>query len=94
MPPAKLGAAVREIVKVYRKTMAEREFSAEDAEQIWGGTKAAKVSDLTDTQLLQLALLMATWDVTTLRRTLEEAVAVNQKLSTNRAQRRATDKRR
>ena len=93
----KLGEGAKEIIKWYRENLKDTLISEEDAKAIYGGDKEAKVGDLTDTQLLQFALLTATWDVQTLRKTLEEAVQANQALqrnALNREQRRALDKKR
>lgn len=56
---AKLGAGIKVILDMIKETQGEVEFSAEQAEAIWGGTEACKIKDLTQTQLLQFALASA-----------------------------------
>ena len=56
---AKLGAGIKVILDMIKETQGEVEFSAEQAEAIWGGTEACKINDLTQTQLLQFALASA-----------------------------------
>lgn len=93
----KLGEASREILKWYRENLKDTTLTEEDAKSILGADKAVTVGEMTDTQLLQFALLTTWWDVQTLRKTLEEAVAANQALqrgSLNREQRRAFDRKR
>jgi hypothetical protein len=55
----KLGAGIKVILDMIKETQGEVEFSAEQAEAIWGGTEACKIKDLTQTQLLQFALASA-----------------------------------
>ena len=55
----KLGAGVKVILDFIKESQSEVEFSAEQAEAIWGGSEAVKVKDLTQTQLLQYALMSA-----------------------------------
>lgn len=57
MPPAKLSVAIKAILDATRATIGELEFTAEQAELLWGGSKAAKLADLTDIQLLQYCLI-------------------------------------
>jgi len=57
MPPAKLSEAVKAILEATRRTIGDIEFSAEHAVLLWGGSKAAKLSELTDIQLLQYCLI-------------------------------------
>jgi hypothetical protein len=57
MPPAKLSEAVKAILEATRRTIGDIEFSAEHAEILWGGSKAVKLADLTDIQLLQYCLI-------------------------------------
>jgi hypothetical protein len=57
MPPAKLSEAVKAILEANRRTIGDIEFTAEHAGILWGGSKAAKLSDLTDIQLLQYCLI-------------------------------------
>lgn len=57
MPPAKLSEAVKAILEATRRTIGDIEFSAEHALVLWGGSKAAKLADLTDIQLLQYCLI-------------------------------------
>ena len=60
MPPVKLAENIKVMLDVLLEVAGEREFTAEMAEQFWGGTKAGKIKDLTTTQLLQYALT-TTW---------------------------------
>ena len=53
----KLSKGVKEILDYIKESQGELEFDANDAALIWGGTEAAKVSELTQTQLLQYALV-------------------------------------
>ena len=55
----KLGAGVKVILDFIKESQSEVEFSAEQAEAIWGGSEVVKVKDLTQTQLLQYALMSA-----------------------------------
>ena len=55
----KLGAGVKVILDFIKESQGEVEFSAEQAEAIWGGSEVVKVKDLTQTQLLQYALMSA-----------------------------------
>jgi len=57
MPPAKLSEAVKAILDATRATIGDIEFTADQAELLWGGSKAAKLADLTDIQLLQYCLI-------------------------------------
>lgn len=57
MPPAKLSEAVKAILEATRATIGDIEFTAEQALVLWGGSKAAKLADLTDIQLLQYCLI-------------------------------------
>jgi hypothetical protein len=60
VPPVKLAENIKVMLDVLLEVAGEREFTAEMAEQFWGGTKAGKIKDLTTTQLLQYALT-TTW---------------------------------
>jgi hypothetical protein len=57
MPPAKLSEAVKAILDATRATIGDIEFTADQAELLWAGSKAAKLADLTDIQLLQYCLI-------------------------------------
>lgn len=59
MPPAKVSLAVDSILEYLKVKYAEKEFDAESAKVIWNGSKAAKIGDLTQMQLLQYALIDA-----------------------------------
>jgi hypothetical protein len=87
MPPAKLSEAVRAILDGTRQVEAELEFSKEDAELIFAGSKTVKVADMTETQLLQYCLLSAHSTI----RTLTEALAET-KTTPNRETRRALER--
>ena len=54
---SKMSPGVKLILDFIVERYGDIEFSAEDAAQIWGGTEARKVSALTQTQLLQFALV-------------------------------------
>ena len=54
---SKMSPGVKLILDFIVERYGDIEFSAEDATQIWGGTEARKVSALTQTQLLQFALV-------------------------------------
>ena len=60
MPPVKLAENIKVMLDVLLDVAGEREFTAEMAEQFWGGNKAGQIKDLTTTQLLQYALT-TTW---------------------------------
>jgi hypothetical protein len=60
MAPVKLSAHIRAMLDSLLEVAGDREYTAETAEQFWGGDKAGTVKDLTTTQLLQYALTM-TW---------------------------------
>ena len=60
MPPVKLAENIKVMLDVLLEVAGEREFTAEMAEQFWGGNKAGQIKDLTTTQLLQYALT-TTW---------------------------------
>jgi len=60
MPPAKLSKHIEAMLEQVVAVAGEREFTKEMAETYWGGSKAGKVKDLNQTQLLQYALTM-TW---------------------------------
>lgn len=85
MPPAKLSDAVRAILDGTRQVEGEMEFSKEDAELIFAGSKPVKISDLTDTQLLQYCLLSAHSAIQTLTEALQNP-------QPNRATRRALER--
>jgi len=57
MPPAKLSEAVKAILDATRATIGDIEFTADQAVLLWAGSKAAKLADLTDIQLLQYCLI-------------------------------------
>jgi hypothetical protein len=60
MAPVKLSANIKVMLDALLDVAGEREFTAEMAEQFWGGKEAGQIKDLTTTQLLQYALTM-TW---------------------------------
>ena len=78
MPPAKLSEMVKLILENAKLQLGDAEFTKEEAEVIWGGSKAAKVSELTDTQLLQFALINAHNNVAVLLAELETFKAAKQ----------------
>ena len=45
MPPVKLAENIKVMLNVLLEVAGEREFTAEMAEQFWGGTKAGKIKD-------------------------------------------------
>jgi len=59
MAAAKVSLAVESILAYLKTKHAERTFDAEAAKVIWNGSKAAKLEELTQTQLLQFALIDA-----------------------------------
>ena len=87
---AKLGAGIKVILDMIKETQGEVEFSAEQAEAIWGGTEACKIKDLTQTQLLQFALASAHQQREELVDIIDQMVAAENEgvKSLNRAARR------
>jgi len=57
VPPTKLSEAVKAILEATRATIGDIEFTTDQALVLWGGSKAAKLADLTDIQLLQYCLI-------------------------------------
>jgi len=57
MAVAKTSEATKLILNFIVENWGDIEFTKEDAFQIWGGSTAAKVSELNQTQLLQFALI-------------------------------------
>ena len=86
----KIGAGVKVILEMIQETQGDVEFSAEQAEAIWGGTEACKIKDLTQTQLLQFALASAHQQREELVDIIDQMVAAENEgvKSLNRAARR------
>jgi len=84
---APLGASVKLILDFIKETQKETEFSAEDAKGIFGGSQACKLSDLTERQLLQYALISVYAQRDELIRYIESQPAPQQ-AQPNREQRR------
>lgn len=59
MAGTKLSEGVQEFLEAFLASYGEVTISKEDALKIYGGTKEAKVSDLTTPQLLQFALMLS-----------------------------------
>jgi hypothetical protein len=90
MAAAKLSKAVQGILEALVANSGDNEIDAGAAEKIWGGSKATKVKDLTQTQLLQLALIDAHKVITGLYEQNEQLLGYVEKLTTpNRETRRS-----
>ena len=95
MPVATLSEKVQLLLDSVLSKAGEREFTKEMAKEFWGGKKAGKVKDLTQTQLLQYALVM-TWierdEIAKVYDALVEEIKAHSAPHPNRAQRRAAKK--
>ena len=85
---ADLSQSVKSVLDALVARGPEYEFSAEDAKSIFNGSKAVKVKDLSERQLLQFALICALADKETLIAELD-ASRETKVISLNREQRRA-----
>ena len=101
MGRVKLSESVMEILDTVSEQFGEVELTAEESEKIFGGSEAAKVKDLSTTQLLQYCLLytmaklvdateVAVQKTTEANELGQQIIAMTRRdLTFNRAQRRA-----
>jgi hypothetical protein len=88
MAGPKIGEAAGYIIEQLRDLHGDFVIEKEHAAAIWGGTKAVSMTDATDVQLLQYALLQSHAEL----RKAFETIASIQAAAPNRASRRATKK--
>ena len=94
MPPAKLSKHIEAMLDSLLEVAGEREYTKETAETYWAGTKAGKVKNLNQTQLLQYALTMTWLERDTIAERYDELVEEikSQAQRPNRAARRKASK--
>lgn len=89
MPSPKLSEAVQSILDAVVSNSGDHEIDADSAKKIWGGSKPAKIADLNQIQLLQLALLDAHKVISGLYEQNEQLLGLVEKFTTgNRETRR------
>ena len=80
MPPSKISPAVQLVLDYIRENHGDYAFTEDDAQKIYGG-HAKTVKDLTQTEILQFALL-------TVYRERDDLLKMVEGMKPNRAQRR------
>jgi hypothetical protein len=98
MAPSKMAKGVQEFLDWFMEQYGEVELSQEDAEKLCGRSTASLVKDLTQSQLLQFALLMSRHEIESLLTYTDQLEAevqrllaiIGQSATKNRASRRAT----
>jgi hypothetical protein len=83
---AELSKNVKVILDWFQETFNDVAFTQEEAEAFYGGTKAGKVKDLSERQMLQYVLMCYATEIEVLRQSLE--TQQSNTVSLNREQRR------